>query len=143
MNASPSGCDERIDSPHPQSWRHKHKTIIHAMLLSFAAILLYTTGTFSLSATPALTGADKILAENALIDGHNDLLILIRALYGNKIYEKNFTQPFQYGNMSGQFDLPRAVKGRMGGTFWSAWVCIPHCEGVELISKPFLISPNL
>lgn len=104
------------------------------MLLSFAAILLYATTSFS--TTSSLSGADRILAETPLIDGHNDLLILIRALYGNKIYDKNFTQPFQHGNMSGQFDLPRAVEGHMGGTFWSAWVPCP-ADGMDFSNENY------
>ena len=72
-----------------------------------------------------LSGAAKVLSENPLIDGHNDLLILIRAIWGNRIYNENFTQPFEEGDMIGQFDLPRADAGQLGGTFWSAWVPCP------------------
>ena len=71
------------------------------------------------------TGAAKVLTENPLIDGHNDLLILIRAIWGDHIYNENFTKPFEEGGMPGQFDLPRADAGQLGGTFWSAWVPCP------------------
>ncbi|KAJ9645184.1 hypothetical protein H2199_003189 [Coniosporium tulheliwenetii] len=41
--------------------------------------------------------AIKILEENPLIDGHNDLMILIRFLYKNQIYGSNFTDKFEKG----------------------------------------------
>ncbi|USW57735.1 Putative peptidase M19, metal-dependent hydrolase [Septoria linicola] len=72
-----------------------------------------------------LTGAKKILHENPLIDGHNDLLILLRAIYGNKIYSKNFTEPFEDGGLAGHFDVPRLQAGQVGGSFWSAFIPCP------------------
>ncbi|KAI7065486.1 hypothetical protein KC343_g20702, partial [Hortaea werneckii] len=68
---------------------------------------------------------DRILHETPLIDGHIDLLILIRAIYGNHIYDSNFTQPFEQGGMPAHFDLPRAETSQMGGAFWSAFVPCP------------------
>ena len=75
--------------------------------------------------TPRLSGAEKVLKDNPLIDGHNDLLILIRALWGDHIYNDNFTKPFEKGDMPAQFDLPRADAGRLGGAFWSAFMPCP------------------
>ena len=99
----------------------------------FAAIFIilfglqwpYGSNLFGYLFVPKLSGAAKVLAENPLIDGHNDLLILIRAIWGNHIYNENFTKPFEEGDMIGQFDLPRADAGQLGGTFWSAWVPCP------------------
>ena len=88
----------------------------NAAQISFNALTAKITGT---------TGAARVLAENPLIDGHNDLLILIRFLHGNHIYNENFTKPFEDGGMYGQFDLARAEEGQLGGTFWSAWVPCP------------------
>lgn len=79
---------------------------------------------------PTLNGAAKVLNENPLIDGHNDLLILIRSIWHNHIYGSNFTKPFEEGGMPGQFDLPRADAGQLGGTFWSAWVPCP-ADGLD------------
>ncbi|KXS95564.1 hypothetical protein AC578_5255 [Pseudocercospora eumusae] len=76
-------------------------------------------------ASAELATAHKILKENPLIDGHNDLLILIRALYNNHIYQSNFTKPFEEGDFTGHFDLPRADAGQLGGSFWSAWIPCP------------------
>ncbi|TVY56101.1 Dipeptidase sirJ [Lachnellula cervina] len=68
---------------------------------------------------------NKILTDTPLIDGHNDLAILIRFLYNNQIYDRNFTKPFEEGGMSAQVDLPRLREGRNGGAFWSAFVPCP------------------
>ena len=66
------------------------------------------------------------LTTNAtLIDGHNDLAIVLRYAYGNKIYEKHFTNPFEKGGLKGQVDLQRLKDGKSGGFFWSAYVACP------------------
>ncbi|KAF1824331.1 uncharacterized protein K489DRAFT_378743 [Dissoconium aciculare CBS 342.82] len=85
---------------------------------------------------PRLTGADKLLAENPLIDGHNDLLILIREKYNNKIYERNFTTALEKGGLTGQFDFPRADRGRLGGAFWSAFVPCP-ADGLDFSDEAY------
>ncbi|MCJ1401688.1 hypothetical protein MMC11_004905 [Xylographa trunciseda] len=68
---------------------------------------------------------DKILSENPLIDGHNDLAIMVRYLYNNQIYSKNFTEPFEKGGLKFHVDLPRLKAGKSGGAFWSAFVGCP------------------
>ncbi|CAK4013563.1 related to renal dipeptidase [Lecanosticta acicola] len=101
------------------------------LLIITVVILAYTTGVFDLYkyyeylTEPQLSGAQKILKDNPLVDGHNDLLILLRAVYGNRIYDTNFTKPFEEGGLVGQFDLEKAEEGLLGGTFWSAWVPCP------------------
>ncbi len=69
--------------------------------------------------------ATKILTENPLIDGHNDLMILLRFLYKNQIYGTNFTDKFERGGLEGQVDLPRLDQGMLGGAFWSAFMLCP------------------
>ena len=69
--------------------------------------------------------AIKILKENPLIDGHDDLLILIRALYQNHIYTLKFKMEFQDSGMRGHVDLPRLQAGMSGGAFWSAFMPCP------------------
>ena len=106
-------------------------SIINGSIKAVLAILLLVIGlawNFGSSYNPFapnISGATKVLSDNPLIDGHNDLLILIRALWGNHIYNENFTTPFEKGKMPGHFDLPRADAGQLGGTFWSAWVPCP------------------
>lgn len=67
----------------------------------------------------------NILSETPLIDGHNDLAILIRALYNNHIYDKKFTEPFTKGGMPSHVDLPRLREGQNGGAFWSVFTPCP------------------
>nr|POE82666.1 dipeptidase glij [Quercus suber] len=81
------------------------------------------SGTAALGSSERL--ASKVLKENPLIDGHNDLLMLIRYLYHNEIYADNFTNAFEHGGLFGQFDIPRAKQGQMGGVFWSAFMPCP------------------
>ncbi|CAG8956432.1 hypothetical protein HYFRA_00003816 [Hymenoscyphus fraxineus] len=69
---------------------------------------------------------NNILSDTPLIDGHNDLAILIRFLYDNHIYDEKFTTPFEQGGMAMQVDLPRLKEGKNGGAFWSAYVPCPH-----------------
>lgn len=68
--------------------------------------------------------ARRILKKNPLVDGHNDLAISIRGRFGNQIYSKNFTKPFEQGGLSGNVDLLRMDQGEYGGAFMSAfWLC--------------------
>lgn len=69
--------------------------------------------------------AYRILADNPLIDGHNDLLIKIREKYAHHIYARNFTGPFQDGTFPGQVDLKRMKSGHYAGAFWSAFYLCP------------------
>lgn len=95
-------------------------------IFAFGALYIWYGGSAAIHPySPQLTGAAKVLNENPLIDGHNDLLILIRAIYGNHIYNDNFTTPFETGGMPGQFDFPRAKAGQLGGSFWSAFMPCP------------------
>lgn len=60
-----------------------------------------------------------------LLDGHNDLLIVIRLFYLNHIYGEKFRRTFENGGFEHQVDIPRLSKSQMGGTFWSAFVPCP------------------
>ena len=67
---------------------------------------------------------DEILSNTPLIDGHNDLAIMIRVWYNNHIYG-TFQKPFAEGGMPLHVDLPRLREGRVGGAFWAAFVPCP------------------
>ncbi|USP79764.1 uncharacterized protein yc1106_07038 [Curvularia clavata] len=71
--------------------------------------------------------AVRILKENPLIDGHNDLMIFIRSKYQNHIYNESgndFAQKFENGGLAQHTDIPRLQKGMQSGAFWSAfWPC--------------------
>ncbi|GFG19574.1 putative dipeptidase CPC735_014430 [Aspergillus udagawae] len=101
-----------------------------AVTLILACLVVFTTASPQLSAPLTIEKrVDKILSHTPLIDGHNDLPILIRAFYNNKIYADNSTFPFTQGNLKGHVDLPRLSKGKVGGTFWSVFVpCPKHWE---------------
>lgn len=66
-----------------------------------------------------------ILKDTPLIDGHNDLAILIRAYFNNHINKETFQDQFEYGGMPAHVDLPRLEAGQNGGAFWSAFVPCP------------------
>ncbi|WYZ38934.1 hypothetical protein EsH8_III_000848 [Colletotrichum jinshuiense] len=69
--------------------------------------------------------AHSILSHTPLIDGHNDLPILVRGFFNNHIYGKNFTEPFENGGLVGHVDLPRLREGQNGGAFWSVYTPCP------------------
>ena len=69
--------------------------------------------------------ARDILRQNPLIDGHNDLLILIRGYFQNHINDEGFTTKFENGGMPGHVDLPRIREGMYTGAFWSAFMPCP------------------
>lgn len=113
--------------------------VLRAILGIFAlgALYIWYGGSAAVYPTsPHLTGARKVLKENPLIDGHNDLLILIRAIYGNHIYYDNFTTPLETGGMPGQFDFPRAKSGQLGGSFWSAFMPCP-ADGFDFSDEAY------
>jgi membrane dipeptidase len=72
---------------------------------------------------------ERILHDTPLFDGHNDLAILIRGAYKNKIHDATFKKGFEDGGLYGDVDLPRLRKGRAGGAFWSAFVVCPENAG--------------
>ena len=60
-----------------------------------------------------------------MLDGHNDMAILIRFIYQNNLYNESFIEKFENGGMFGQVDLPRLKIGMAGGAFWSAFTPCP------------------
>lgn len=51
--------------------------------------------------------------------------MIIRMVVQNRIYNNNFTAPFENGTFEGHVDLPRLKEGKVGGTFWSVFVECP------------------
>lgn len=89
---------------------HCHRAVSNA-LLPHKALTIEERVTDILRATP-------------LIDGHNDLPILLRVLYANHINNETFRVPFETGKTPGHVDLVRLREGLNGGAFWSVyWVC--------------------
>ncbi|KAF2212587.1 hypothetical protein CERZMDRAFT_111692 [Cercospora zeae-maydis SCOH1-5] len=121
--------NKKSNEPSPQVLRvvdeskANNKTLLQLVLI--LSLVIYAVPTHS-----RVTGARKILSENPLIDGHNDLLILLRIEYANEIYHNNFTDLFENGGLPGEFDIPRATAGQLGGTFWSAFLPCPE-DGLD------------
>lgn len=78
---------------------------------------------------------DEILTTTPLIDGHNDLAILIRGRYKNDIYSEDFIHDFEQGGMPLHVDLPRMRNGSIGGAFWSAFVVCPANASYDMSDK--------
>ncbi|KAM3414938.1 Dipeptidase [Cercospora zeina] len=135
--------NKKPDEPSPQVLRiveeskSNNKTLLQLILILTLVIYgyfvfdadklrQYLPAFTSISTRSRLTGARKILSENPLIDGHNDLLIRLRVEYDNEIYYNNFTDLFENGGLPGEFDIPRARDGKLGGAFWSAFLPCPR-----------------
>ena len=72
-----------------------------------------------------LASAHRILSKHPLIDGHDDLLMVIRDFYAGKVNNDSFQRTWEHGDLVGHLDVPRLTSGQMGGAFWSAWVPCP------------------
>jgi membrane dipeptidase len=118
--------DERTPLTHerPRGLRQNVSSLT-GLLLIFIAAVTYGSYFYGVPGHAVKSQAEVILAENPLIDGHNDLLILVRALYDNKINGENFTKAFEKGGLAGHVDVPRLKQGQQGGAFWSAFVPCP------------------
>ncbi|KAI0397266.1 dipeptidase [Xylariaceae sp. FL0594] len=130
----------------------------HIKPLVFSALLLTTLGALfhpkspcshalgrghsSLSSLPIEDRVDKILSGTPLIDGHNDLAISILAMFGNHIYNENFTKPFTEGGLPSHTDLPRLRAGRNGGAFWSVYTPCP-ANGTDWSTENYAASVQL
>lgn len=109
------------------------------LFLIFIAAFCYGSYFYGVPGHAVKSQAEVILAENPLIDGHNDLLILVRALYDNKVNGENFTKPFEKGGLAGHVDVPRLKQGQQGGAFWSAFVPCP-ADGFDFSDKNYAAS---
>ena len=125
--------------PYEERRRRRGPSDLHIGLLFLivcAAWFRWLSSGLSFTSESTLTAAEKVLVDNPLIDGHDDFLILVRAIYGNRIYGDNFTAAFEDGGFAGHVDLPRLKQGRVGGTFWSAWVPCP-ADGFDFSDKNY------
>ncbi|KAF2725574.1 hypothetical protein K431DRAFT_336096 [Polychaeton citri CBS 116435] len=119
---------EKLDQiPRPQPPR-PHRSLVSIVL---GTVALFSVAWHCLSffhpdiAIWRVSSAERVLKNNPLIDGHDDLAILVRFLYGNDIDDKNFADKFEEGGLVGQVDIPRLDEGLVGGQFWSAFVECP------------------
>ncbi|KAI5300581.1 hypothetical protein KEM55_006409, partial [Ascosphaera atra] len=87
-----------------------------------------------------LSQAREILKTTPLIDGHNDLPLLIRILTKNRIY--NGTLPFLEG-LPGQTDQKRLREGQVGGQFWSVYVDCPRDPDTKIDDPTWSVRDTL
>ena len=125
------------DSP----WRKSKRIIACGALLLTASVLLFSEPTVgfswpSLSQPTIEERASAILTHTPLIDGHNDLAILIRERYNNHINDEKFQKLFSEGGMPAHVDLPRLKEGKVGGAFWSAFIPCPR-NGSDFSNKNY------
>lgn len=111
-------------------WKKSKCIIAYGALLLTASVLLFSKPATAVGwpfwGQPTTEErASTILGHTPLIDGHNDLAILIRELYNNHIYDEKFQKLFSEGGMPAHVDLPRLKEGKVGGAFWSAFIPCP------------------
>lgn len=127
-------------SPHSGQVRgpRHNASSLAGLFLIFIAAITYGSYFYGVpgSVPSVQSQAESILHDNPLIDGHNDLLILLREFYKNKINGENFTKPFEKGGLAGHLDVPRLKKGQQGGAFWSAFVPCPS-DGFDFSDKNY------
>ncbi|KAI3121680.1 hypothetical protein CBS147330_7790 [Penicillium roqueforti] len=116
--------ESQADAPTLKQKNHPFK-----ILWLFLSIIV-ATAWFTLLRSPLLPlsieeRVQKILSQTPLIDGHDDLPILVRELFHNRVNDRNFTEAFVNGKFPGHVDIPRLKQGRVGGTFWSVFVPCP------------------
>jgi membrane dipeptidase len=78
-----------------------------------------------------------------MVDGHNDLLIFLRAKYQNHVYDPGFRDLFENGGLPQHVDLPRLDQGKQGGAFWSAfWPCPQVENGTDFSDNVYSSGKN-
>ncbi len=69
-----------------------------------------------------LARAHKILAQQPIIDGHNDWAEQLRGQFGEKWWSVDLMADSRKFKSPLQTDIPRLHAGQVGGQFWSVWV---------------------
>ncbi|KAI0790875.1 membrane dipeptidase-domain-containing protein [Abortiporus biennis] len=84
--------------------------------------------------------ANRLLDAAPVIDGHIDLPILVRSLYGNNASAFDLRK-----QMPHHVDIPRLRKGKVGGFFWSAYVdCAnPEAEGEDFLNSTWRVRDTI
>ncbi|OBT88379.1 hypothetical protein VE02_02307 [Pseudogymnoascus sp. 03VT05] len=112
-------------------WRRSKCIIAYGAILLTGSVLLFSKPTAAFgwpfwAQPPTIEErASKILSHTPLIDGHNDLAILVRERYNNHINGEKFQKMFLEGGMPAHVDLSRLKEGKVGGAFWSAFIPCP------------------
>ncbi|CAF0890694.1 unnamed protein product [Rotaria sp. Silwood1] len=105
--------------------------------LAIAAIVGVTVGVVAGRQKTNEQRTRNILAQNPLIDGHNDWAGVIRVVLRNNISGHDFYNMTQYDRKNStpsQTDITRLRKGLVGGQFWSIYTPCVHQGKDALIS---------
>jgi membrane dipeptidase len=93
------------------------KLPISVLLSGFALVLFWQPAFADHHADPYLEQARAILKNAPIVDGHNDLPMLIRDEFGGDVEGHDITVPASHDT-----DIPRLRAGGVGAQFWSVYV---------------------
>ncbi|KAL2803406.1 membrane dipeptidase-domain-containing protein [Aspergillus granulosus] len=95
------------------SWKRRIAGVVAAGLLAWYGLTrLQPCGTVR-------DPVEQVLSLQPLTDGHNDFPFFLRAFYGDRIYQSNFSDQI---SLPFQVDFPRLAQGRLRGQFWSVYI---------------------
>jgi len=93
------------------------KLPINVVLSGFALVLAWQTVFADQRADPYLEQARTILKKAPIVDGHNDLPMVIRDEFGGNVEGHDISVPASHDT-----DIPRLRAGGVGAQFWSVYV---------------------
>jgi len=104
------------------------KSRINVLLLGIALVMGWQSAFTDQHADPYLEQARAILKKAPLIDGHNDLPMLIRDEFGGDVEGHDISVPAPHDT-----DIPRLHAGGVGAQFWSVYVpsSLPPLQAVR------------
>ena len=104
------------------------KSRINVLLLGIALVMGWQSAFTDQHADPYLEQARAILKKAPLIDGHNDLPMLIRDEFGGDVEGHDISVPASHDT-----DIPRLHAGGVGAQFWSVYVpsSLPPLQAVR------------
>jgi len=113
------------------------KSRIGVLLLGFALVLGWPSAYADDQTDPYLEQARAILAKAPLVDGHNDLPMLIRDEFGGDVEGHDISVP-----ASNDTDIPRLRAGGVGTQFWSVYVpsSLPPLQAIRQQLEQFDIA---
>jgi membrane dipeptidase len=131
-------------------------SLITVIIFSIIVSLATSSPTKQRPKSEYYNNAIRILEKYPLIDGHNDMIHMIRKNFRNQIREYNLTD-FKTYTLNGSngithTDIKRMREGRMGGQFWAIYAnCSTqgrdairlHLEQLDSLKRVFKAYPNV
>ncbi|MGA9573080.1 MAG: dipeptidase [Lysobacterales bacterium] len=117
-----------------------HKSCINAWLLCLALVLGGPSAYAGAETDPYLEQARAILEKAPLVDGHNDLPMVIRDEFGGDVEGHDISVPASHDT-----DIPRLRSGGVGAQFWSVYVpsSLPPLQAIRQQLEQFDIALRL